>query len=76
LTPTEYQLLVYLIRHRGQVTTYDQLLDEIGSAADKRSRHRLFVHISRLREKIETDPKKPHFIQTQWGTGYLFLPKE
>jgi PAS domain S-box-containing protein len=76
LTPTEYQILVYLVRHRGQVVTYDQLLNELGGAAPKRSRHRLFVHISRLREKIETDPKKPHFIQTQWGTGYLFLPKE
>jgi PAS domain S-box-containing protein len=76
LTPTEYQILVYLARHRGQVITYAQLLDEIGGAADKRSRHRLFVHISRLREKIEGDPKKPHFIRTQWGTGYVFLPKE
>jgi DNA-binding response OmpR family regulator len=76
LTPTEYQILVYLVHHRGQVITYAQLLDEIGGAAEKRSRHRLFVHISRLREKIEADPKKPHFIQTQWGVGYVFLPRK
>ncbi|MCJ7702717.1 MAG: winged helix-turn-helix domain-containing protein, partial [Anaerolineales bacterium] len=41
-----------------------------------RSRHRLFVHVSRLREKIEVDPKNPHFIQTHWGIGYVFLPRE
>ena len=76
LTPTEYQILVYLTRHRGQVITYNQLIDEIGGSGDKRNRHRLFVHISRLREKIEADPKKPHFIQTQWGSGYVFLPKK
>lgn len=76
LTPTEYKLMVYLARHRGQVVTYDQLIDEIGDPAEKRSRHRLFVHVSRLREKIEVDPKNPHFIQTHWGIGYVFLPRE
>jgi DNA-binding response OmpR family regulator/signal transduction histidine kinase len=76
LTPTEYQILVYLVRHRGLVITYDQLLEEIWGLAEKRSRHRLFVLISRLREKIESDPKHPHFIQTQWGIGYVFLPKK
>jgi PAS domain S-box-containing protein len=74
LTPTEYTIIVYLARHQGQVITYDQLIDEIGDPAEKRNRHRLFVHISRLREKIERDPKNPHFIQTQWGVGYVFLP--
>jgi PAS domain S-box-containing protein len=76
LTPTEYQILVYLVRHRGQVMTYDQLIDEIGWSAQKSSRHRLFVHISRLREKIESDPKDPHYIQTQWGVGYVLLPRK
>jgi DNA-binding response OmpR family regulator len=76
LTPTEYNILVFLARHRGQVITYNQLMDEIGEPAEKRNRHRLFVHISRLREKIETNPKDPHFIQTKWGIGYVFLPKE
>lgn len=74
LTPTEYTILVYLAQHRGQVITHDQLIDEIGDPAEKRSRHRLFVHISRLRDKIEDDPKNPHFIQTKWGIGYVFLP--
>jgi PAS domain S-box-containing protein len=76
LTPTEYNLIVYLACHRGQVITYDQLIDEIGDPAEKRNRHRLFVHISRLREKIERDPKNPHFIQTRWGVGYVFLPRK
>ncbi len=76
LTPTEFTLLAYLSRHRGQVLTYNQLIDAIGDPAEKRNRHRLFVHISRLRQKIEQDPKDPFFIQTQWGFGYVFLPRK
>ncbi|MFN2235646.1 MAG: response regulator [Anaerolineales bacterium] len=76
LTPTEYQILVYLVHHRGLVLTYDQLIEEIWGFAENLNRHRLFVLISRLREKLESDPKHPHFIQTKWGIGYVFLPQQ
>jgi PAS domain S-box-containing protein len=75
LTPTEFDLLSYLVRHQGQVLTYDQLVDHIWGSETRRTRHDLFVHISRLRKKIEPTPKEPRFIVTRWGIGYVFLPK-
>ena len=74
LTPTEYQILAYMTRHRNRVITYNQLIDHLWGVTETGSRHSLFVHISRLREKLEQDPKKPDFIQTKWGVGYIFMP--
>jgi PAS domain S-box-containing protein len=74
LTPTEFDLLSYLVRHQGQVLTYDQLVDHVWGLETGRTRHDLFVHISRLRKKIEPKPKEPHFIVTRWGIGYVFMP--
>jgi PAS domain S-box-containing protein len=75
LTPSEFELLERLIRHRGQVLTHSQLARHLWGRESLRSRHDLFVHISRLRKKIEADPKRPHFIVTRWGVGYVFLPR-
>jgi PAS domain S-box-containing protein len=72
LTPTEFNLLAYLARHPGQVLTYQQLLDHIYHGEEKRTRQDLFVHISRLRKKIEPAPNEPRFILTRWGVGYMF----
>jgi PAS domain S-box-containing protein len=72
LTPTEYSLLAYLAQNQGRVLTYEQLLDHLYQAEQERSRHDLFVHISRLRKKIEPDPDEPRYILTRWGVGYLF----
>lgn len=76
LTPKEFELLVYLIRHRGKVLSRDMLLDKVWDydfAGDTRI---VDVHISRLREKIETDPKNPGCIQTVRGVGYRFKERE
>jgi len=72
LTPTEYELLAYLARNQGRVLTYGQLLDHLYQGEGQRSRHDLFVHISRLRKKIEPDPDEPRYILTRWGVGYMF----
>lgn len=74
LTPTEYDLLVYLVRNRRQVLTYEQLIEALWGREGEGTRHSLFVHISRLRNKIEHNPKEPRFIQTRWGVGYSFVP--
>jgi DNA-binding response OmpR family regulator len=73
LTPTEFDLLALLARNRGQVLTYEQLLTHLYGLGKVRSRHDLFVHISRLRKKIERDPKNPLYILTRWGVGYVFM---
>jgi PAS domain S-box-containing protein len=74
LTPTEYKLLSYMSRHKNQVLTYDQLIEHLWDSSAEGSRHSLFVHISRLREKIEQDIKNPQILQTRWGVGYIFMP--
>lgn len=73
LTPTEFELLLYLARNQGQVLTHDQLIDHLWPAGEG-GRHQLFVHINRLRSKIEEEPKDPRYVVTRWGVGYSFLP--
>ncbi|MCH1627289.1 response regulator transcription factor [Ferdinandcohnia quinoae] len=70
LTPKEFELIVYLAKHKGRVLTRDQLLSAVWNydfAGDTRI---VDVHISHLREKIERDPKKPSMIKTIRGIGY------
>ncbi len=71
LTPTEFRLLVYMARHRGQAITRDQLLDEVwGYDSEVESERTVNVHVRRLREKIEFDPGQPTLILTVPGIGY------
>lgn len=74
LTSTEFSLLAYMARHSNQTLTHGQLIDHLWPSDVKGTRHALFVHINRLRKKIEQDPKNPKFIVTRWGFGYIFLP--
>lgn len=74
-TPIEYRLLAYMSRHRRQVLTYEQMIQSIWETPEAGSRQGLFTHISRLREKIEQDPKNPKYIKTRWGVGYVFMPE-
>ncbi len=67
-----FDLLVYLLRHRGTVLTRDRLLEHVWGydfAGDTRT---VDVHIRWLREKIEDDPANPALVQTVRGVGYRF----
>lgn len=69
-TPKEFELLLYLAKHKGRVLTRDQLLSAVWNydfAGDTRI---VDVHISHLREKIERNTKKPVYIKTIRGLGY------
>jgi len=70
LTPIEFKLLAFLVRHAGKVVTHRQLLKEVwGSARDDQAHYpRLYVH--QLRHKIEPDPARPRFLRTETGVGY------
>ena len=71
LTPTEFRLLSYLARHRGQALTRSQIMEAVwGFAADVESEKTVNVHIRRLREKIELKPEQPVLILTVPGIGY------
>ncbi len=72
LSTAEYRLLAVFLEHPGLVLTRDQLLDlTAGRAADAFDRS-IDNQVSRLRRKIEPDPKNPVLIRTHWGGGYCF----
>ncbi len=74
LTPTEFDALVYLMRHRDRIVSCRELVAEIrGYELDERDAATFMrAHIHRLRGKIEVDPSQPQLIQTVRGSGYLF----
>ena len=72
LTHTEYDLLRLLVMRAGRVVTQRQLLREVWGEAYELNAHLLRVNISTLRQKIEEDPSRPHYIVTEPGVGYRF----
>ncbi|MFS0856097.1 response regulator transcription factor [Paenibacillus taichungensis] len=70
LTPKEYELLRLFAEHPRQVFSYEQLLAKFWEGVG--DRHTIRVHLSRLREKIESDPNHPQFLINVWGVGYRF----
>jgi len=74
LTPIEYNLMVFMSRQGKQIMTYEQLLESVWEGPEKGTRQGLFVHVKRLREKIEVDPKNPQIVSNKWGVGYVFNP--
>lgn len=75
LTQREFDLLLFLARHPGQVFSRDQLIDRIWRFSFYTDTTTVTVHVRRLRAKIEADPSKPELIQTVWGLGYRFRPE-
>lgn len=70
LTPKEFELILYLANHRGKVLSRDQLLNGVWDFHYDGDTRIVDVHISHLREKIETDTKQPVYIRTIRGFGY------
>jgi two-component system, OmpR family, response regulator len=73
LSTAEFRLLHALLDHAGMVLSRDQLLDlTVGRAAEVFDRS-IDNQVSRLRKKIEADPKAPALLKTHWGGGYCFV---
>ena len=70
LTPTEYKLLVALVRHAGKVLTHRHLLKEVWGANTVTQTPALRVHMTQLRHKLERDPALPQHLLTEPGVGY------
>ena len=66
----EYELLLFLMRHSGQVFSREDLYEMIWGLESMGDNITVAVHINRLREKIEDDPAHPRLLQTVWGVGY------
>jgi two-component system KDP operon response regulator KdpE len=68
LSPKEYDLLRILVQHAGKVLTNRLLLGQLWS--DLTDAQYLRVYVRQLRQKIETNPERPHYILTETGVGY------
>jgi DNA-binding response OmpR family regulator len=74
LTQREFDVLLFLARHPGQVFSRHQLMDAVWQYSFYTDTSTVTVHIRRLRSKIESDASQPRHIQTVWGVGYRFQP--
>ena len=66
----EYELLLFLMRHPGQVFSREDLYEMIWGLESMGDNITVAVHIGRIREKLEDDPASPKLLQTVWGVGY------
>lgn len=74
LTSGEFDLLRVLVEHRDRVLDRDRILDLLKGYERSPFDRSIDVQIARLRAKIEPDTKRPSYIRTIWGKGYLFTP--
>ena len=72
LSALEFRLLYYLASHPGMVFSRDQLLDSVWGNERTVTPRSVDVYIRRIREKVETEPQQPEYIQTIHGVGYRF----
>ncbi|MBX3390676.1 MAG: response regulator [Phycisphaeraceae bacterium] len=70
LTPTEFQLLAFLVKHAGKVLTHQMILKEVWGPTHANDIQYLRVYAGQLRRKIEADPAQPVFLLTEPGVGY------
>ncbi|ETI68473.1 response regulator transcription factor [Neobacillus vireti] len=71
-TSKEFDLLLFLTIHPNRVFSKDELFEKIWGLDSMGDNATVTVFIGKLREKIETDPSKPQYIETIWGVGYRF----
>lgn len=72
LSATECRLLTYLFRHAGRVLTFEQILAQVWGKACQDNPEYVHVYVSRLRQKLEPEPKQPIYFLTEHGIGYRF----
>lgn len=74
LTSIEYQILELLMKNPNRVFSVDEIYEKVWDepAFDVKT---VTVHIRRIREKIEVDPRKPIYLKVAWGLGYKFVTK-
>ena len=70
LTPLEYKIALLLIRSPGRVFSIDEIYERVWGEDAFAAENTVAVHIRRIREKIEFDPKNPNYIKVVWGIGY------
>ncbi len=74
LTTMEFEILSLFMKHAGAVLSRDEIMDQIRGIDWDAYNRSIDVGVSRLRQKLQDDPKHPRYIKTIWGAGYQFLP--
>ncbi len=75
LTATESQLMKIFAGSVGEPVSRGDLVEQLGRSEGQAQERAVDVQITRLRKKIETDPKQPRFLQTVRGAGYMLAPE-
>lgn len=70
LTPREFDILCLLAKNKGIVFSIEKIYESVWNEEFFESDNTVMVHIRKIREKIEEEPRKPRFIKTVWGVGY------
>ena len=70
LTAIEYKILALLMDNRGRVFSIDEIYERVWQEPCYNGENTVSVHIRRIREKIEINPKEPKYLKVVWGIGY------
>ncbi|MHC5268806.1 VanR-ABDEGLN family response regulator transcription factor [Enterococcus sp. LJL98] len=71
ITPIEFKILLHLFENQGNVVSSEMLFEEVWQEKYLDNNNTVMAHIARLREKLGEQPRKPKFIKTIWGVGYI-----
>lgn len=70
VTPIEYRILELMLRNKGRVFSIDEIYEKVWKEESFNVENTVAVHIRRIREKIEINPKEPRYLKVVWGIGY------
>lgn len=70
LTPIEYRIVELLMKHAGRVFSINEIYELVWKEPGYNAENTVAVHIRKIREKIEIDPKNPRYLKVVWGIGY------
>ena len=70
LTPTEYNILLFLTKNKGIVYSIEQIYENVWEEESYGAENIIAVHIRHIREKIEINPREPRYLKVIWGIGY------
>lgn len=70
LTPVQYKILKFLIEDAGRVYSIDQIYENVWGETPINAENTVSVHIRKIRERIEINPKEPKYLKVVWGIGY------
>ncbi|ARF17714.1 DNA-binding response regulator [Sporosarcina sp. P3] len=70
LTPIEFKITELLMKHPGRVFSINEIYERVWNEQAYNAENIVAVHIRKIREKIEADPKNPRYVKVVWGVGY------